>query len=249
MIGRFTKVSQILSSYSVASCCKRPSVSEPGRFALQPSVLTVAPGSKPLAALLPSANARAQDFKDLFSTLIVSLLPLSAHRVRLSKIEHTFLSEDAINNLGSLKFSQSTGCPTPKTLSDRHDNDNHHILHGEGYGTIHMSRFLEARFYRIRGWQVSAGLYDEGIRVAAHPQRVSASWTASARETASSRSRLPNWWAILTQLVILERDGQTNKLVTDQGTIEVIFRRFIGAHGPNIKSTVSSADSRLVERL
>ncbi len=47
----------------------------------------------------------------------------------------------------------------------------------------------------------------------------------------------------LTQLVILERDGQTDKLVTDRGTVEVVFRRFIGAHGPNIKSTVSSADS------
>lgn len=47
----------------------------------------------------------------------------------------------------------------------------------------------------------------------------------------------------LTQLVILERDAQTDKLISDRGTIEVIFRRFIGANGPNIKSTVSSADS------
>jgi GTPase-activating protein SST2 len=47
----------------------------------------------------------------------------------------------------------------------------------------------------------------------------------------------------LTQLVILERDGQTDKLVNDRGTIEVIFRRFIGTNGPNVKSSVSSADS------
>lgn len=58
-----------------------------------------------------------KDFKDLFSTLIVSLLPLSAHRVRLTKVEHTFLSEDAINNLGSLKFSQSNRMPDPKDPS------------------------------------------------------------------------------------------------------------------------------------
>ncbi|RWA12616.1 hypothetical protein EKO27_g2482 [Xylaria grammica] len=55
-----------------------------------------------------------RDFKDLFSTLIVSLLPLSPHRVRLTRVEHTFLSEDAINNLGSLKFSQSNRMPDPK---------------------------------------------------------------------------------------------------------------------------------------
>ncbi|KAI2637251.1 RGS-domain-containing protein [Hypomontagnella submonticulosa] len=58
-----------------------------------------------------------RDFKDLFSTLIVSLLPLSAHRVRLTRVEHTFLSEDAINNLGSLKFSQSNRMPDPKDPS------------------------------------------------------------------------------------------------------------------------------------
>lgn len=58
-----------------------------------------------------------KDFKDLFATLIVSLLPLSPHRVRLSKVDHTFLSEDAINNLGSLKFSQSNRMPDPKDPS------------------------------------------------------------------------------------------------------------------------------------
>src|SRR5215470_16901638 len=58
-----------------------------------------------------------QDFKDLFATLVVSLLPLSAHRVRLTKIEHTFTSEEAINNLGSLKFSQSNRMPDPKDPS------------------------------------------------------------------------------------------------------------------------------------
>ena len=40
-----------------------------------------------------------RDFEDLFSTLMVSL-PLTAHRVRFQKIDHTFTSEEAINNLG-----------------------------------------------------------------------------------------------------------------------------------------------------
>lgn len=46
-----------------------------------------------------------------------------------------------------------------------------------------------------------------------------------------------------TQLVILERNFNTDKLVSDRTTIEVIFRRFIGTHGLNIKSSTSSADS------
>ncbi|KAK0629711.1 regulator of G protein signaling domain-containing protein [Bombardia bombarda] len=47
----------------------------------------------------------------------------------------------------------------------------------------------------------------------------------------------------LPQLVSLERDGQSDKLLTDRGTIEVIFRRFVGSNGPNVKPTVSAADS------
>ena len=45
------------------------------------------------------------------------------------------------------------------------------------------------------------------------------------------------------QLVILERDTQTDKLQLDRGTIEVIFRRFAGQYGPNLKSSVSGSDS------
>ena len=45
------------------------------------------------------------------------------------------------------------------------------------------------------------------------------------------------------QLVILERDGTTDKLSHDRKTIEVIFRRFAGQDGPNIKTNITSSDS------
>ncbi len=45
------------------------------------------------------------------------------------------------------------------------------------------------------------------------------------------------------QLVILERDSATDKLSSDRSTIEVIFRRFVGTNGPNVKTSTSSADS------
>jgi hypothetical protein len=45
------------------------------------------------------------------------------------------------------------------------------------------------------------------------------------------------------QLVILERDVATDQLSQDRATIEVIFRRFAGQDGPNIKATVSNSDS------
>lgn len=44
-------------------------------------------------------------------------------------------------------------------------------------------------------------------------------------------------------LVSLERDNATDKLQTDRATMEVVFRRFVGIGGFNIKSNVNSADS------
>src|SRR3954468_1241861 len=53
---------------------------------------------------------------DLFSTLMVSL-KLDSHRVRFTRYDHTFTSEEALTNLGSLKFSQSNRMPDPKDPS------------------------------------------------------------------------------------------------------------------------------------
>ena len=53
---------------------------------------------------------------DLFSTLMVSL-KLDTHRVRFTRYDHSFTAEEAINNLGSLKFSQSNRMPDPKDPS------------------------------------------------------------------------------------------------------------------------------------
>lgn len=186
----------------------------------------------------------SQDFKDLFSTLIVSLLPLSAHRVRLSKIDYTFLSEDAINNLGSLKFSQSNRMPDPKDPS--------RIVTTTTTTTFSMAkdmarsicqRFLEARFiesadgkyqqvYNMKGsvWQLTP----KGVTVLDRFCSKNGIQQRQVSELASMNS---------AHLVILERDLQTDKLLHDRSTIEVIFRRFAGSEGRNVKSSINAADS------
>jgi GTPase-activating protein SST2 len=55
------------------------------------------------------------------------------------------------------------------------------------------------------------------------------------------KSKLVNLGA--TKLVLLDRDSQSDMLPHDQGTLEVIFRRFVGADGRNTKATVNAADS------
>ncbi|KAK2626312.1 hypothetical protein QTJ16_004574 [Diplocarpon rosae] len=186
-----------------------------------------------------------RDFKDLFATLVVSL-PLGAHRVRLTRVEHTFLSEEAINNLGSLKFSQSNRMPDPKDPS--------RIVTTTTTTTFSMARemarsvcqrCLDARFiesadgkhakeFTLKGsvWQLTP----KGIHLL---ERFCAKNGIQQKHVAD----LVNSPRNTMQLVILEREQPDDKLSADRGTIEVIFRRFIGQHGPNVKHSTSSADS------
>ncbi|KAM0344257.1 hypothetical protein ACHAPU_007783 [Fusarium lateritium] len=185
-----------------------------------------------------------KDFKDLFSTLVVSLLPLSAHRVRLTKVEYTFLSEDAINNLGSLKFSQSNRMPDPKDPS--------RIVTTTTTTTFSMAkdmarsicqRFLEARFIESADGKYQQVYTMKGSVWQLTPKGITVLDRFCARNGIQQKqvSELANLGS--TQLVLLERDPQTDKLLHDHGTIEVIFRRFAGAEGRNIKPTVNAADS------
>ncbi|KAI8401367.1 hypothetical protein FOFC_18236 [Fusarium oxysporum] len=183
-------------------------------------------------------------FLDIFSTLIVSLLPLSAHRVRLTKVDYTFLSQDAISNLMYLKFSQSNRLPDPKDPS--------RIINTIIAITFSMSKdvarsicqsFVDARLiesadgkhqqvYTIKGsvWQLTP----KGITIL---DRFCARNGIQKKQV----SELVNLKA--TRLVVLERDSQTDKLHYDQGTIEIVFRRLIGADSCNAMSSVTAADS------
>ncbi|KAL1886039.1 hypothetical protein Cpir12675_006902, partial [Ceratocystis pirilliformis] len=184
------------------------------------------------------------DFKDLFSTLIVSLLPLGSHRVRLTRIEYTFLSEDAINNLSSLKFSQSNRMPDPKDPS--------RIVTTTTTTTFSMAknmarsicqRFVEARFIESADGRYQQVYSMKGQVWQMTPKGLAVLDRFCQRNGITQKQITELINRGLLQLVVLERDLHTDKLVTGKGIIEVIFRRLIGTRGPNIKSTVSSADS------
>ncbi|KAI0458624.1 RGS-domain-containing protein [Xylaria acuta] len=186
-----------------------------------------------------------RDFKDLFSTLIVSLLPLSPHRVRLTRVDHTFLSEDAINNLGSLKFSQSNRMPDPK--------DPTRIVTTTTTTTFSMAkdmarsicqRFLDARFIESADGKLQPVYTMKGAVWQLTPKGVCVLDRFCSRNGIQQR-QIGDLVALgSSHLCILERDPATDKLVMDRGTMEVVFRRLCGANGGlNVKSTVSSADS------
>ncbi|KAH7464131.1 hypothetical protein FOMA001_g17785 [Fusarium oxysporum f. sp. matthiolae] len=152
-----------------------------------------------LLRMVDDGRPFSKDSKDIFSTLIVSLLSLSAHRVRLTKVEYTFLSQDAISNLMYLKFSQSNRLPDPKDPS--------RIINTTTAITFSMSKDVARSICQCF---VDARLIES---------------------------------ADVTRLVVLERDSQTDKLHYDQGTIEIAFRRLIGADSCNAMSSLTAADS------
>ncbi|KAI1977286.1 hypothetical protein LOZ53_005351 [Ophidiomyces ophidiicola] len=186
-----------------------------------------------------------RDFKDLFSTLMVSL-KLESHRVRFSKFDHTFLSEEAINNLGSLKFSQSNRMPDPKDPS--------RIVTTTTTTTFSMARemarsvcqrFVDARFMEPVDGRVTSQFPLKGALYQLTPKGIHVLHRFCQRNGITARHVMDVLESPRNtmQLVILERDLDTDQISRDRATTEVIFRRFAGVDGPNLKNSVSSSDS------
>jgi hypothetical protein len=162
------------------------------------------------------------------------------------KLDQTFSSEEAINNLGSLKFSQSNRMPDPKDPS--------RIVTTTTTTTFSMAkemarsvcqRFMDARLIESADGKHVMQFPLKGAIWQLTPKGMNILQGFCQRNGIISRHVLE----ILDsprnamQLVILERDPTTDKLSQDRATIEVIFRRFIGQDGPNVKTSVSSSDS------
>ncbi|OJJ46746.1 hypothetical protein ASPZODRAFT_166955 [Penicilliopsis zonata CBS 506.65] len=186
-----------------------------------------------------------KDFMDLFSTLMVSLR-LDAHRIRFTRYDHTFTSEEAINNLGSLKFSQSNRMPDPKDPS--------RIVTTTTTTTFSMAkemarsvcqRFVDARFIEPVDGRPVAMFPMKGALFQLTPKGINILQRFCQRNGITARHVMDVLESPRNtmQLVNLERDLETDKLSHDRATIEVIFRRFAGQDGPNIKSSISSSDS------
>lgn len=184
-----------------------------------------------------------KDFKDLFSTLVTSL-PLTPHRVRFSRVEETFLSEEAITNLGSLKFSQSNRIPDPKNPSRWvvTTTTTTFSMAKEMARSV-CQRFVDARMiesaeskredtFMVKGgvWQLTP----KGIAILSR-FCMRNGIVAKHVEPLVKRSQM--------QIVALERDEVSDKVNQDKTMIEIIFRRFVGQEGPNLKSTTSLSDS------
>lgn len=188
-------------------------------------------------------NPFTKELGELFASLVVTL-PMDAHRVRFTKVEETFTSEEAITNLGSLKSSQSHRMPDPK--------DPTRWVVTTAITTFSMpkemarsvcQRFLDARFIESADGRLITSFASKGGIWHLTPKGVNIVHRWCSRIGVNSRQLEPLLRRDQMHLVVLERDELTDKLSDDKSTIEVIFRRFAGQDGPNVKTSVQSSDS------
>ena len=161
-------------------------------------------------------------------------LPLGTHRHRLTRYPQTFTTSEALNHLGNLRFTQSNRRPSP--------NDPNVMVTTKIATTFSMvapmarslcNKFLAARLVEsIEGkaefstadsiWQLTP----KGIKLLenfAHRNGVQERHVYEVLE--SPRNKM--------NLLVLEREPETDQLNRDPQTINVIFRRFTG-QTPNV---------------
>jgi len=188
-----------------------------------------------------------QDFKDLFSTLIVAV-ELKTHRVNFRKRPHTFTTAEAIDRLGNLRFTQSNKRPSP-------EDPNLHVTTkiSTTFSMVpQMARFLCNKFVTARFiesceakteftasdsiWQLTP----KGLCILqAFTQRNGVIKQSIYEVLESPRNSL--------QLMFLEREPESDQVVKDRATIEVVFRRFSGMDSGNSRSSSPGSDSDSVE--
>jgi len=185
-----------------------------------------------------------KEVKDLFSTLISSL-PMNSHRVRtFTKVDQTFTSEEAMLNLASLKFSQSNRIPVANSTTKWVITTTTTTFTMEkGMCRGMCQRFLDARF--IEG--ADGKFYDrfpaKGVVWQLTPKGTAILKRFCDRNGLEEPHLMPLLRSAQMQIVVLERDMETDQLSQDKTTCEVVFRRMCGVEGPNLKSSVSQSDS------
>ncbi|KAG4304655.1 hypothetical protein PORY_002048, partial [Pneumocystis oryctolagi] len=178
-----------------------------------------------------------QDYKDLFSTLMVSL-PLGTHRVHFRSYPFTFTTEEALMNLRYLKLTHSTRLPDTKDPSK--------VMVTTSTTTFSMasdvakslcqwfilSHFIESvneKNLTVFKDKAIWKLTPKGITI------LSRFVKRNGVDTDIINNLLASQYNTM-QLVIIERDAKTDMILYDSFMTEVIFRYFVGLK-PNFVSS------------
>ncbi|KIL00454.1 hypothetical protein PAXRUDRAFT_129793 [Paxillus rubicundulus Ve08.2h10] len=181
-----------------------------------------------------------KDTLDLFATLVVSL-QLTTHKQYFRAFPNSFSTDEAAQNLASLKFSQSNRGPDPR--------DKSRIVTTTTTTTFSMTRdmakamcqhFMDARLIENAADQGSNLFKDRGTYVLT-PKGLHVLERFISKNGINS-DHLQHVFAsqpICIKLLHLERRSADDEIIVTQSVITALFRRFVGRQ-PNYPSRNSS---------
>ncbi|KAJ7654124.1 regulator of G protein signaling domain-containing protein [Mycena polygramma] len=189
-----------------------------------------------------------QDTFDLYATLMVSL-QLSPHKYFFKTFQNSFSTDEAIQNLSSLKFSKSSRNPDPREPS--------RLVTTTTTTTFSMTRpmakamsqhFMDARLIEDATDPSSHLFKNRGLYVLT-PKGLYVLERFISKNGINS-DHLQNVFVsqpICTELFHLERRLSDDEIIVTQSVITALFRRFVGRQ-PNYPNAPQDAFARHAER-
>jgi DNA-binding PadR family transcriptional regulator len=188
-----------------------------------------------------------KDTLDLFATLIVSL-QLTTHKQYFRTFPNSFSTDEAAQNLASLKFSQSNRGPDPR--------DKSRIVTTTTTTTFSMTRdmakamcqhFMDARLIENAADQGSNLFKDRGTYVLT-PKGLHVLERFISKNGINSDHLQPVFASqpICIKLLHLERRSADDEIIVTQSVITVLFRQFVGRQ-PNYPHNTSAPQDAFQE--
>ncbi|CAB4397891.1 unnamed protein product [Rhizophagus irregularis] len=181
-----------------------------------------------------SGRPFVKDIHDLFSTLVVSL-PMETHRNLFRSYSNSFTTEEAIANLGSLKFTQSHRTPDPKDPS--------RIITTTTTTTFSMTKdmaksvcqtFMDARLFENLADSSSRSFKDKNVfGLTPKGLYILERFVTRNGIAAPHLAKLFASQISPIRLYFVERSPENDSVSSTRQCVESIFRRFAGTK-PNI---------------
>ncbi|RIB06927.1 regulator of G protein signaling domain-containing protein [Gigaspora rosea] len=176
-----------------------------------------------------SGRPFVKDIHDLYSTLVVSL-PMESHRYLFRSYSNSFTTEEAIANLGSLKFTQSHRTPDPKDPS--------RIITTTTTTTFSMTKemaksvcqtFMDSKLFVNLADSNSRSFKDRNVYgLTPKGLYILERFVARNGITAPHLTKLFASQTSSIKLYYIERSMDNDSIVLNKQNIESIFRKFVG---------------------
>lgn len=184
-----------------------------------------------------------KDLKDIFASMI-STVKLGDHRVKFRKVADTFMSEDAMDSLKHLTLKRVHRTVDP-AAPEKAIQTIYSTTFSMGMDTARttLQQFVDARFLEAADGKMYPQFPTQGVvwQVTSKGIQILKRWVDRNGSTSNQIDMLIR--KAQMNIIVLERDPETDRVSHDKTTIELVFRRMCGIDGPNLKANTALSDS------